>query len=354
MAHAALQEAMKDRALIEDDLRQFSTMWQQQYAAGPVDMIAAYCSILLRGGKRLRGILALQSYYAHGGSDQTVALGAARVLELLHAYLLVIDDVADNSHIRRGGPSAHHLIEAEMKDTHLHVDAKHYAELQAINAALAAQHVANLELMKLPIQRDALVRALMSLHTTINQTCMGQIEDMYNETTNVVFNEDGIESTLTKKTAHYTVLGPLELGACLAGASLCEPLKQYSLALGCAFQIFDDIISTFDDEQESGKDKNDDIREGKMTLLRYYAEAHADKQDQEILRAAFGNHEADDEICDQVREIMRSTGTRTRAEERAMQYISSASYALNRVDYLPETFMSFLRELSDYVAKRKA
>lgn len=354
MSGKALHDAMKDRVLIEDDLKQFSETWKRQYTAGPAEMVDAYCTILLRGGKRLRGILAMQSYYAHGGNDETVALGAARVMELMHAYLLVIDDVADRSHTRRGGPSAHRLIETQLKNAHVHVDVQHYAALQAINAALAAQHVANLELMKLPIQREALVRALMSLHATIDQTCMGQIEDMYNESINVVFNEDEIESTLTRKTAHYTILGPLEIGACLAGSSLCEPLKQYALALGCAFQIFDDVISTFDDEQESGKDKNDDIREGKMTLLRYYAEVHADKQDQVILKTAFGNQAADDEVCDQVREIMRATGARTRAEERAMQYVTEANQALARVEHLPDNFTAFLRGLSDYVAKRKS
>lgn len=354
MSGQALHDALNERALIEQDLKQFVQMWKQEYAQGPAGIIDAYCAILLRGGKRLRGILAMQSYYAHGGTDKTVALGAARVLELLHAYLLVVDDVADHSHMRRGGPAAHRLIEVRLKNANAHVDVQHYAALQAINAALAAQHVANLELMKLPVQREALARALMSLHTTIGQTCMGQIEDMYNEAINVVFNEDEIESTLTKKTAHYTILGPLELGACLAGKALSEPLKQYSLALGCAFQILDDVISTFDDEQESGKDKNDDIREGKMTLLRYYAEVHADKQDQMILKKAFGNFKADDKTCDQVREIMRSTGARTRAEERAMRYVHEANQALEKVNHLPENFMTFLHELSDYVAKRKA
>lgn len=353
MPGQALQDALKDRVLIQEDLSQFAHMWKQEYAQGPAGIIDAYCAILLRGGKRLRGILAMQSYYAHGGTDKTVALGAARVIELLHAYLLVIDDIADRSDTRRGGPAAHRLIESRLKATHDRVDIPHYAALQAVNAAIAAQHVANLELMKLTVQREALVRALMSLHTTIAQTCMGQIEDMYNEAVNVVFNENDIESTLTKKTAHYTILGPLELGACLAGASLDEPLKQYSLALGCAFQIFDDVISTFDDEQKSGKDKNDDIREGKMTLLRYFAEAHADKQDQMILKATFGDREADDAGCDQVREIMRTTGARTRAEQRAMQYVNNANKALTRADHLPQSFTTFLRELSDYVAKRK-
>lgn len=354
MSSSALQEVLKDRDLIENDLNQFSETWKRQYAEGPAEMIDAYCSILLRGGKRLRGILAMQSYYAHGGGSKTVALGAARVLELLHAYLLVIDDVADRSTMRRGGLSAHRLIETRLKNAHAHADIEHYAALQAINTALTAQHMANLELMKLPVERDTLMRALMSLHATTAQTCMGQMEDMYNETINTVFNEKEIESTLTKKTAHYTILGPLELGACLAGGSLCEPLKQFSLALGCAFQILDDVISTFDDEQESGKDKNDDIREGKMTLLRYYAETHADKQDQVILKTAFGSQKADDELCEQVREIMRSTGARIRAEDRVGHYINEANHALDRVDHLPDNFMAFLRELSDYVAKRKS
>jgi len=72
----------------------------------------------------------------------------------------------------------------------------------------------------------------------------------------------------TKKTSWYTVAGPCRLGAIVAGASeeLLEKLKEFGLRLGVAFQIQDDALNLVGD-QKYGKEKSDDILEGKRTLI---------------------------------------------------------------------------------------
>ena len=42
-----------------------------------------------------------------GGTDDDVAYRAALAIEMLHAYILMVDDIQDRSEVRRGGPTAH-------------------------------------------------------------------------------------------------------------------------------------------------------------------------------------------------------------------------------------------------------
>ncbi|HET8884697.1 MAG TPA: polyprenyl synthetase family protein, partial [Candidatus Saccharimonadales bacterium] len=188
-----LADIERAQQAINQDLERFISQWRLTYDHGATDAIDGYCQIVLRGGKRLRGILAMQSYYAHGGTDAAVALGAARVLELVQAYLLVLDDIADRSTTRRGGPSAHRLIATAAEKAEMRGDLNHYAEAQAVNAAQSGMHRAALELLQLPVTDATARAALVSLHKNIEITGMGQMNDIYNEATNDVLDEAAIE-----------------------------------------------------------------------------------------------------------------------------------------------------------------
>jgi geranylgeranyl diphosphate synthase type I len=57
------------------------------------------------------------------------------------------------------------------------------------------------------------------------------------------------------KTGSYTVMGPLRLGAALAGATEAQvaALEAYGEPLGEAFQIRDDLLGTFGNPKSTGK-----------------------------------------------------------------------------------------------------
>lgn len=350
-----LVDVAKAKTLVNDDLAAYAETWQQSTDAGSRDAIEAYCQILLRGGKRLRGVLAMQSYYAHGGTDDVVALGAARALELIQAYLLVLDDIADRSDTRRGGPSAHRLAETMARSAAIRGDVTHYATMQVMNAAQSAVHKAAMELLILPVDDTVARAALQSLHHNIEVTCIGQMNDIYNEATDEIPDEAAIERVLTQKSAYYTFVNPLELGACLAGReALDEATRTYALHAGCAFQIADDIIGTFGSETQTGKGANDDIREGKMTLLAQYGLTHADGTQQSILRSTLGNQQVTDTQCDEVRRILSGAGAYDYAVTRRDWHAEQARVALAGTMPFDPIFGQFLDELVTYVTTRQA
>ena len=80
------------------------------------------------------------------------------------------------------------------------------------------------------------------------------------------------------KSAGYTVQRPLQLGAAIAGAGRTLPsaTPPIGLPLGEAFQLRDDVLGVFGDPAVTGKSADDDLREGKQTLLVALAEEAAD------------------------------------------------------------------------------
>lgn len=343
------------REAINADLAACAANWQNEFEGGGKEPIAAFCEILLRGGKRIRGMLAMQSYYAHGGRDETVAITAARVFEFIQAYLLILDDIADRSDMRRGGLSAHKLIERHATDEAMRGNAAHYGTTQAMNAAVAGMHKATMELLDLDIDPAIIRRAIHSLHDNLAVTIDGQMNDIFNEVSRSVPTEEAIEHVLTRKSAYYTILSPLELGACLAGLDgLSDSLRTYAIHTGCAFQITDDTIGTFGDKTKTGKGTNDDIHEGKMTLLVQYALTHADDEQKRILEKTLGDITASDEACDEVRQILLLTGAKDYADSRSLWHEQQAFAALNSESTVEPAFTTFLRELTEYVTKRQS
>src|SRR5690606_34834055 len=99
-----------DIAAYAEDVRK-STL--EQYGQRVLDIeINLFLDMLERGGKRIRGGLVMAGYEMCGGTDRGMIVQAARAIEMLQAYILIIDDIQDRSSLRRGKPTIHKLVEA--------------------------------------------------------------------------------------------------------------------------------------------------------------------------------------------------------------------------------------------------
>ena len=88
---------------------------------------------------------------------------------------------------------------------------------------------------------------------------------------------------VTKKTSWYTVASPCRLGAIVAGArgEVLDALREFGLSLGVAFQIQDDALNLVGDQKKYGKEKSDDILEGKRTLILLHSLEAASRSEKE-------------------------------------------------------------------------
>jgi geranylgeranyl diphosphate synthase, type II len=141
-----------------------------------------------------------------------------------------------------------------------------------------------------------------------------------------------------RKTARYTVVSPLKLGALAAG---CEPdarLTDAGLDLGIAFQIRDDVLNLIGDFATYGKEINGDLLEGKRTLMLVHLLEHADpitraKVIASLDRARLDKTQAEiDFILAQMHELGSITHAQSIADQHAARGLTMLEAAL---EFLP-------------------
>lgn len=326
----------------------------ENFGNNPTEAVKAYCELLNRGGKRIRGALTMIAYEMFGGDNNQVALQAARAIEMLHTYILMVDDIQDRSEIRRGGPTGHIILKNYHEHNYLKDDSQHFGESIAINGFLFGAHNAINVLSDLDVSADRRIEAIKNVNKHFIATAHGQSMDIFNEVLETV-EESDVDKVLLWKTAYYTFMNPLQLGAILAGASDkdLKKLEEYSLSAGRVFQITDDIMGIFGKEESSGKSPLDDIKEGKRTLLTVKAIELAPKADAYFLEQMLGNKNLTQAEFMRCREIIEQSGALEYARSQAKNSVIDALTALEPVrNSWGGEQVVFLEQLVQYLIDR--
>lgn len=356
----AFREQLLDyKQLIDADVASYAAhvkkTTEEQYGRYPAVVTNAFLDMLQRGGKRLRGALVLTGYYMCGGQDQQMILRAATAIEMVHAHLLVIDDVQDRSKTRRGQPTVHEMLKAYHRQQGFHGDATHTGYSLALNAAMMGGWAAQMLVAGLNADPELRSKAAGIIAHAVVTTAHGQTLDFVQELSGRATFE-GLEQTMEWKTAYYTILNPLCVGMVLAEAG-CEDtdaIRDYALHTGKAFQITDDLIGVFGDSQQTGKENMDDIREGKQTLLTLYAMEHAATADQLFLTRCLGNDDLTATDFARCQKVMQTSGAYSYAVQQAKHHVAQALKALdaNKQSHWQHKDIDFLKDLANSLLKR--
>ncbi|MFV0431450.1 MAG: polyprenyl synthetase family protein [Alphaproteobacteria bacterium] len=208
----------------------------------------------LDGGKRFRPFLVAQ-IAALFDVDETLALKAAIPIELIHCYSLIHDDLPamDNDDLRRGRPTVH----------------KKYDEATAILAGDMLQSLAFEYLSQLNLESSKTIRLLQILSHGAQNMVSGQMFDMAaeNQDANTLSLKD-IKNIQQLKTGAL-IAASAQFGAILGSASSQDEanIYEWGLELGEAFQITDDLLDTFGNEEKVGKRLQKDDKHGKVTFV---------------------------------------------------------------------------------------
>lgn len=328
---------------------------QDEYGEYSGKAIETYLDVLSRGGKRIRGALTIMSYEMYGGKNPDIVF-AALAIEMMQAYILIIDDINDRSELRRGKQTAHTML-AEYHHTQRFSDGSdHFGESIAMNAALWAQHAAQNLLIGMKFDDAVIRKALQFLNQTYMITVQGQFNDLFNEVIPDV-DMNAVDNVLKWKTAYYSFVNPLQLGAIFAGASAPELKKCFNFGLltGTVYQLQDDIIGIFGEVQKSGKSVMDDLRQGKNTALTVYALKHANKADADYLRMMLGNHHLTDDEFKKCQQIIVDSGALKFTEKRVKEATEKARKIVNNEwSHWPDQGIDFLTGMLDFLEKRES
>ncbi|MFC4453273.1 polyprenyl synthetase family protein [Deinococcus sonorensis] len=254
-----------------------------------------------RGGKGVRSELLLLSAQAHGVQPGSAAwesaLWLATALELFQNWVLIHDDIADDSEDRRGQPALHRL---------------HGMPL-ALNAGDALHAY-----MWAAVQQAGVPGAFSEVLDMIHRTAEGQHVDLaWVEHREWQLHPDDYLEMVRLKTGYYTVVVPLRLGAVVAGRTPDPRFEAAGVALGAAFQIRDDVLNLIGDAALYGKEIGGDLLEGKRTLivLHWLDHAPADQRATFLAQMARTRSDKDPQQILTLLEWLRESGSVQYAQE---------------------------------------
>jgi len=283
-----------------------------KYFYNPIDYV-------IKGrGKRLRPVLVHLSGQAYDAQpDDLMKLGIA--VELLHNFSLVHDDIMDNDSMRHGQPSVHYKWDIPT----------------AILAGDGLFTLAQLSLVGL----DNYI--FQRFNEVALEVCEGQGMDKEFENDHSI-DMDGYIQMIGKKTACFLGMCS-ELGAVLGGASEKEAVNIYKFGyfLGLAFQIKDDYLEIFGNEESMGKSLGSDIDENKQTILAIVARKINMKDWDSFLKKTrkfedYKNYFESNGVKKEVENLIESnvekalTGLSMLSDDRSVQLNKYANLILNR------------------------
>tara|TARA_S200000501_G_scaffold96251_1_gene89523 strand:- start:717 stop:1691 length:975 start_codon:yes stop_codon:yes gene_type:complete len=221
---------------------------QLELKAQPKNLYEPISYLLALGGKRFRPLLVLLTAQLRGTFSSQI-LDPAIAVEVFHNFTLMHDDIMDTAPLRRGQPAVH---EKWNQNTAILSGDAMFVKAYQLITKISPGH--------LPL-------AMERFNETALQVCEGQQLDMDFEQFSEVSQTDYLEM-IRLKTA--VLLGfSMELGGLMGGFDRKDQQQLYEVGenLGLGFQLMDDLLDVYGDQQKIGKQVGGDIIANKKTFL---------------------------------------------------------------------------------------
>ena len=357
MTANAIELLKKYKKTVDPLLRDyFSRKMKQAEKIDPLakEIIKTVADFTLADGKRIRPAMVYYGYLAAGGEDNKNILEASLAIELVHSFLLIHDDIIDRDQTRHGIPTIHEKYKKIGKRLSPEKDENHFGNSIAIIVGDSASAMANEIMFNTKFPAETVIRALDKLQDIVYVTIPGEMMDVIMEYKGETTEEE-ILRMFEGKTSRYTFEGPLHLGAVLAGKDekTLEDFTAYSLPLGKAFQLRDDILGVFGDEKKLGKPVGSDVIEGKQTLLYLKAYEKADGEQKKKLKKYLGKADLNKEELEEFRQIIKDTGSLEYSQEMSEKFVEESLSALESIDFKKDEARVFLEGIARYIIERE-
>jgi octaprenyl-diphosphate synthase len=277
-------------------------------------------------GKRLRPALLLLAGRACGSLTTAHPILAA-VVEMIHTATLVHDDVLDESMVRRHAAT----VNAEWGNETA-VLLGDYLFTHAFHLAASLEST----------------QACRWIGRATNRVCEGEMQQVYHRG-NLDLGEPAYFTIIEAKTAELTAVS-CRLGAHFAGAlaETTEALDRYGRNLGIAFQISDDVLDIWGEEQLTGKSLGTDLEKQKLTLPVIRLLETADPSTLASVRRMLSEAKAD--CRSQLIPLLEDSGALDYSWQRARWHVNEALDSLTSLD--DSEAKTALRILADYTVRR--
>jgi len=263
--------------------------------------------------KRVRPLLTIISSSLYN-NDNEYSLPAAISNEIFHNFTLVHDDVMDSSLIRRG------------KDT-VHVKWN-------LNQAILSGDVMQILAYKCLESYDSETqkKLIEAFNDTAIKVCEGQQLDIEFESQNNLKFDDYIQM-ISYKTA-VLLASSLKMGGIINNASETDlkSLYQIGLNMGTAFQIQDDYLDLFGDQNIIGKKIGGDIIKNKKTVMYHLYKENSSIEDSNILDEIYNDSNIqNDQKVSNIKKLFEENEIDLKTRELVKKYTSKTDEYINEL-----------------------
>lgn len=332
----------------------FKTKEKEAAKISPItaEMIRIYHKFM--GGKNIRGALTKLGYECFGGKNEKAILKASLMVEIAHSFLLMHDDIMDKDVFRRKMPTIHVQYENLHRKRYKKTKSEHYGLSMAINMGDIGIVLSHLLLADSDFSDEVKTKVLRHFDEKILTTAFGQALDVTYEASNQL-SEKNILRIHHYKTANYTITGPVQCGALFAGASEKEikKIEKYGLPVGIAFQLRDDELGLFANEETLGKPVGSDVRENKNTILHLKALELAKGEDKKFIKYAYGNRNLTKKELERVRRITQETNALAYSQKMARGLIERGKRFISQIVKDPK-LIDTLSNMADFMVERES
>lgn len=321
-----MQEIKGMQAMVEAELSKLPLPDQPKELYEPIRYFMGL------GGKRMRPVLLLMAHQMFGG-DPAKVLGPACAIEVFHNFTLVHDDIMDEAPLRRGKVTVH-----EKWNTNIAILSGDAMLVKAYDQLLKTDPV-------------YLPQVLDTFNQTGLQVCEGQQFDMDFESRDDVTIDEYI-NMIRLKTA-VLLGGALKIGAITAGASeeATEAIRLFGEYIGISFQLQDDLLDVYGDQEKFGKQVGGDIIANKKTYMMLKAFEMAGDQQTEMLSSYMSSRQGSTEKVAGVVSIYNDLGVKEAARAEMEMYHQKGIDQLNGIGVAQEAKKPLL-ELAHYLLHR--
>ena len=339
------------KPLIQNSIKEFNNSILKENNSLIKDNLEVFAK-LNENGKMIRGVLICLGYKLNNSViDHAIPLSTA--YEVFETSILVHDDIIDNDNLRRGQQTIPYYNKSKYKD---YIGNAHFSDSIGICIGDYGLYKSNELIINNYSNDNHFKNILLTFNDTVINTIRGEILDViipFVEKNKILNNdlklEDNILEIYKFKTAYYTLVGPLTLGMILGNNKDDEvnDIINFSLPLGIAFQIQDDLLGIYSDDKNMGKTVGSDIKEFKQTLLYSYTK-QTDYYDE--LMKYYGSENIN---IDEVKNIFSKCGAKDYCINKMNELYDESLNILSKITWLKDDDKAILSDLIDFLKNRK-
>jgi len=348
-----LEKIAANKHEISDFLDNFLEEWEKEDEAFEWRKdISRRLNEMVKGGKMVRGSLIIITSKLYGGENREDCLRTAAAIELLHTGILMHDDIIDKDDYRRGMKTFQRQYRELGEEKNIK-EPSHYGMSMGMAGGDISFFLGQNLISRITSKPEKREKVQELVFREFADVGLAEQVDIHAGHSEEEMSQNEIIDLYKRKTARYTFSLPLKAGATLAGTNEKEQEKLYNIGekIGVIFQLKDDELGLFGDQQKIGEEIGSDLDEDKKTVHRLKLLQKLSDEEEKRVRKMLGS-ELSQEERDKITGLMEEKNVKQEVRK-MMEEISEDVFEMIEELEVNAEGKDFLRDATKFCLNRE-